>query len=291
MSTFSDSTSTNNQIPDPAGITFARSDEGLLVAKVGDSAFALLPGSDGRFFLASAWRLHRPMEEWKRSEFYGHGGDLEDETAFRARVAENAEHQRQRTALARREVSSRASTPWGPSQHATIYADGVICHSTASHGGFHLDAGHNAKVHPGLRTPGAWYEEDCAWAAVAQAFPELFTDYERRCADRTIRDWYPDAWEAIHGKRLEPGESHEKDRRAFVRDHASDWIVISAIRCDQHAGMTECVATLAGDRAAPEQRRYLVPSDQYHIGRFGFVIDEARHRFYDGPSSLIGWNR
>ena len=65
-----------------------------------------------------------------------------------------------------------------------------------------------------------WYEEDCAWAAVAQAFPELFTEYEWRCADRTIRDWYPDAWEAIHGRPLRPGESHEKDRRNFERDHA-----------------------------------------------------------------------
>lgn len=291
MSTFSDSTSTNNQTRAPAGVTFARTHEGLLVAEVGDSAFALLTASDGRFLLASAWRLRGPMEEWKRSDFYGHGGDVEDETAFRARVVENAEHQRQRTALARREVSSRASTPWGTSQHATIYADGVICYSTASHGGFHLDAEHNAKVHPGLRTPGGWYEEDCAWAAVAQAFPELFTDYERRCADRTILDWHPDAWEAIHGKRLKPGESHEKDRRAFERDHASDWIVISAIRCDRHVDMTECVATLGGDRAAPEQRRYLVPSGEYHVGRFGFVIDQARHRLYDGPSSIIGWNR
>ncbi len=270
MSTSSDSISTHNQTPAPTGVAFARTDEGLLVAKVGDNAFAMAPGPNGRFFLASAWRLRGPMEEWKRSDFYGHGGDLEDETAFRTRVAENVEHQRQCAALTRRGIASRASTPWGASQHAAIYVDGVICYSTASHGGFHLDAGHNAKVYPALRARGGWYEEDCAWAAVAQAFPELFTDYERRCADRTIRDWYPDAWEAIHEKRLEPGEPHEKDRRTFLRDHASDWIV---------------------DRAAPEQRRYLVPSDQYHVGRFGFVIDEARHRLYDGPSSLIGWNR
>src|SRR6266702_1625645 len=291
MSTSSDPISTHNQTPAPTGVTFARTAAGLLVAKVGDNAFAMAPGPNGCFFFVSAWRLHRPMEEWRRSDFYSHGGDLEDETAFGARVAENAEHQRQRASLSRREASSRASTPWGTSQHATIYADGVIFHSTASHGGFHLDAGHNAKVHPGLRMRGGWYEEDCAWAVVAQAFPGLFTDYERRCADRTIRDWYPDAWEGIHGRSLQPGASHQKDRRAFERDHASDWIVISAIRCDQHAGMTECVATLGGDRAAPEQRRYLVPSDEYHVGRFGFVIDEARHRLCAGPSSLIGWNR
>jgi hypothetical protein len=151
MSTSPCPSSANGQNPTPAGVTFARTAEGLLVAKVGDSAFAMLPGSDGRFFLASAWRLRGPMDEWKRSDFYSHGGDLEDETAFRARVAENAEHERQRAALARREIASRATTPWRTSQLATIYADGVICHSTASHGGFHLDAGHNAKVHPGLR--------------------------------------------------------------------------------------------------------------------------------------------
>jgi len=53
--------------------------------------------------------------------------------------------------------------------------------------------------------------------------------------------------------------------------------------------MTECVATLGGDRRAAEQRRYLVPSDEYDPGRFGFVIDEARHRLYDGPSNFVGW--
>ena len=289
MSTFADSTSTNNRTRAPAGGTFARTHEGLLVAEVGDRAFALLPGSDGRFFLASAWRLRGPMEEWKRSDFYGHGGELADETAFRARVHENAEHQRQRAALGRREIRSTANTPWGASQGATVYADGVVCHSTAGHGGFHLDAAHNAKVHPALRARGGWYEEDSAWAAVAQAFPELFTDYERRHADRTIRDWYPDAWEAIHGRQLLPGESHEKDHRTFERDHASDWIVISAIRSDHHPGMTECVATLGGDRCAVEQRRYLVPSDEYHVGRFGFVINAARHQLYAGPSNFVGW--
>jgi hypothetical protein len=158
----------------------------------------------------------------------------------------------------------------------------------AGHGGFHLDAAHNAKVHPALREPDGWYEEDCAWAAVAQAFPELFTEYEWRCADRTIRDWYPDAWEAIHGRPLRPGESHKKDRRDSERDHAIRWVVISAIRSDHHPGMTECVDTLGGDRRAAEQRRYLVPSDEYDAGRFGFVINEARHRLYDGPSDFVG---
>lgn len=289
MTTAHTSDRLDGQTPSTPGVCFAETHGGLLVAKVGDTAFAMVPGANGSFFVASAWRLRDPMEEWKRSDFYGHSGEVADIAAFRVRVHENAEHQRQRAALTRREVFTRASTPWGPSQQTTVYADGVGCHSTASHGGFHLDAAHNTKVHRNLCVRGGWYEEDCAWAAVAQAFPELFTDYERCLADNTIRDWYPDTWEAIHGRTLQPGESHEKDRRRFEQENASDWIVISALRSNQHPGMTECVASLGGDRRAAEQRRYLVASDEYRIGRFGFVIDEARHRLYDGPSGFVGW--
>jgi hypothetical protein len=289
MTALQPSDQANNRTPAEAGALFARTGDGFLVAKVRNNAFAMMPAADGRYYLASAWQLSRPMQEWTRADFYGHSGEVADEAAFHARIHENAEHQRQRSALARREIRTGARTPWGASQCATVYADGVVSHSTAGHGGFHLDAAHNAKVHPALRARGGWYEEDCAWAAVAQALPELFTNFEKRCADRTLRDWYPDAWEAIHGRQLLPGESHGKDHRTFERDHASDWIVISAIRSDHHPGMTECVATLGGDRGAAEQRRYLVPSDEYHVGRFGFVINAARHRLYAGPSNFIGW--
>ncbi len=52
--------------------------------------------------------------------------------------------------------------------------------------------------------------------------------------------------------------------------------------------------TLGGDCAGTRgTRRYLVPSQEYGTsgGRSGFVIDEARHRLYDGPSSFVGWKR
>lgn len=58
---------------------------------------------------------------------------------------------------------------------------------------------------------------------------------------------YPDAWEAITGIVLAPGQSWKKDPRLFYKEHASDWIVISAIRSDQHPGFTEVV-----DRKAAE---------------------------------------
>ena len=250
---------------------------------------AMMPTTNDRYYLASAWLCrgrwkngHVPIFTVMAANSRTKPPSAPASMRMPSISASAPPSGVEKSALARIRLGAR-------SQCATVYADGVVSHSTAGHGGFHLDAAHNAKVHPALRARGGWYEEDCAWAAVAQALPELFTDYERRCADQTIRDWYPDAWETIHGRQLLPGESHEKDRQAFERDHASDWIVISAIRSDHHRGMTECVATLGGDRRAAEQRRYLVPSDEYHIGRFGFVINEARHRLYGGPSNFVGW--
>ncbi|CAH1696594.1 conserved hypothetical protein [Hyphomicrobiales bacterium] len=271
-------------------VEFGRCSEGFPVARVGDNAFAMLQGRDRRHYLASGWRISRPLAKWRQSDFYGHGAELSDEAAFRARVAENAEHQHERKALGRREVHSRARTPWGTSQGAVIYTEGVICHSMAGHGGFQLSAERNCMVHPVLRLPGGYYEEDEAWAIVAITFPNLFTGFERRCAERTLKDSWPDAWEVISGTVLQQAESVEKDRRAFEREHTEDWIVVSAITSDHQQGFVECVAALGGKRGrGAEERRFLVPADEYKVGRFGFVIDPDRHQVYGGPSDFIGW--
>lgn len=269
---------------------FGRSSDGMAVARIGDAAYAMIPKSDGRHFLGSGWRLSKPLSDWKRSDFYGHGGDLADEAAFRAFVQEQVKHQGEKAALGRQEFRAHASTPWGPSQGAVRYGEGVVFHSTSGHGGFHLAADRNARVHPLLRNVGGWYEEDAAWAAVAFAWRDLFTGLERRQAEETLRHSWPDAWEAIQGRPLTPGESHARDREAFARDHAEDWVVISAIYSDHQRGFTEVIATQGGRRdPQSEERRFLVPSGDYKVGRFGFVIDEARHAVYDGPSSFIGW--
>lgn len=83
-------------------VAFGRSADGFPVARVADTAFAMLPACDGRHYLASGWRIGRPMKQWARPDFYGHSGELTDEAAFRARVLENAEHQREKRALGRR---------------------------------------------------------------------------------------------------------------------------------------------------------------------------------------------
>lgn len=269
---------------------FGQSADGLTVTRFGDAAFAMIPKREGGYFLGSGWRLSKPFAEWKRADFYGHGGDIADEVAFRAFVQEQAEHQAEKAMFGRQEFRAHANTPWGASQGAVRYGEGVVFHSTSGHGGFHLSAERNAKVHPLLRDAGGWYEEDAAWAAVATAWPDLFTALERRQAEETLRHSWPDAWESIHGRALRPGESRARDAEAFARLHAENWVVISAIYSDHHPGFTEVVATRGGRRdQQAEERRFLLPSAEYKAGAFGFVIDAARHAVYDGPSSFIGW--
>lgn len=276
--------------PDVSGVEFATSADGLPVARIDDLVLAMVTSPSGFAFLASAVAVRRPLADLTRADFIGHDGRVADEAEFRARVAETAAHKRDLAELNRVQTRMSASTPWGGSQMAVIYAEGVVTHSTAGHGGFHLSADRNAKVHLLLRKETPWYEEDCEWAIVAISFPELFTGYERSLAEKTLCNTWPDAWEVIQGCVLAEGESWAKDRRSFDQRHAADYIVTSAIFSDQHAGMTEVVAVVGGDRRFGDERRFLVPSDEYaDRGRFGFVVDPSRHVEYHGPSSFIGW--
>lgn len=277
--------------PDLLGVEFATSADGLALARIGDLVLAMVTSPSGFAFVASAVDVRRPLTDLTRADFIGHDGRVADEAGFRARVAETAGHKRDLAKLNRVQTRMSASTPWGGSQMAVIYAEGVVSHMTSGHGGFHLSTERNAKVHPLLRKELPWYEEDSEWAIVAISFPDLFTAYERSMAEKTIRNTWPDVWEKIHGRTLAEGESWARDRRAFDQRHAADYIVMSAILPDQRLGMTEVVAKIGGDHIrGGEERRFLVASDEYAgRGRFGFVIDLARHAEYDGPSSFIGW--
>jgi hypothetical protein len=271
-------------------IAFGLSTEGFPVARVGENAFAMLPGHAGRHYLATGWKIGRPLSEWRRADFYGHSGELANEAEFRFRVREHAEHKYEKQALGRFDTFAEIHTPWGPSQRSTVYDEGIEFHSTASHGGFKLSPERNNRIHRLLRSVDGFYEEDCAWAVIAIMFAHLFTGFERRCAASTLKNWEPDAWEAMTLTCLAPGESHVKDRRAFEQAHADDWVVISALRSGHHPDMTEVIATRGGKRGPDVgEQRFLVPSAEYEVGRFGFVIDEGRHATYDGPSSVIGW--
>jgi hypothetical protein len=272
-------------------VEFATSADGLPVARIDDLVLAMVTSPSGFAFLASVVAVRRPLADLTRADFTGHDGRVAGEAEFRARVAETAAHKRDLAELNRVQTRMSVSTPWGGSQMAVIYAEGVVAHMTAGHGGFHLSSDRNARVHPLMRKEVPWYEEDCKWAIVAISFPELFTGYERSLAEKTIRNTWPDTWEVIQGCVLAEGESWAMDRRAFDERHAADFVVTSAIFSNQHPGMTEVVAVVGGgQKAGDTERRFLVPSDEYAgRGRFGFVIDLNRHVEYHGPSSFLSW--
>lgn len=255
---------------------FARTADGHLAARVDDLAYLAVPRGDG-FGVACAWRRSHPIEQWKSADFHGASAIVPDEAGFRDHVEEIAQHKRDVAALGRRRGTTRARTPWGPSQLSEVYADGIVFHSTASHGGFRVSKAQAATMPEALRVEGGWFEEDEAWAMVAAAFPHLFTAYERRHADRTLKNGYPDAWEAVYGRPLEPGESFVRDRQRFEAEHANDWIVISACSSEDHPEMYCCSATRGGKRNWDAARDFLVPKADYHYAKFGFVIDEQRH--------------
>ena len=58
---------TDDTSPGFARVLFGRSHDGFPVALVGDNAFAMVPGKDGRHYLATGWRIARPLDEWTRS--------------------------------------------------------------------------------------------------------------------------------------------------------------------------------------------------------------------------------
>ena len=169
------------------------------------------------------------------------------------------------------------ATPWGPSQSATRYDDGVMFHTTSSHGGFKLDSIRNHAMPTALRLADGWYEEDGEWARVATAFPQLFSKEEWDMADRILRDWLPDVWESLYGRRLTAAESFTRDRDHFKAANARNWVVISASRSTSHPGQVEALASIGGSRDRGERCIFLVACDDYVPGRHGFVIDPEKH--------------
>lgn len=254
-------------------LNYARTKDGDLAVRIAHFTMAMVKAPGGDLRIMTCYPAKDPAD-CSRDDFYG-GQPVNDETDFRAKASEQAYHYQQVDALGRKKLTQMISTPWGLSQTRMEYAEGIESVSTASHGGFMLGYFQNEVVDERWRSRDGSYEEDCDWAIVAHTFPELFTDYERRLADRSLRSWQPDAYEAITGKTIQPGESWQRDQENFLKENASKFITVSAVNSSRHEGMVECGASIGGDRNG-KISFFLVPKDEYQIG-FGFIIDEARH--------------
>lgn len=111
------------------------------------------------------------------------------------------------------------ATLWGGRQTRDCIAPGIWWVSTASHGGAWLAPERLAAMPEALRAvgEGPWFEEDCAWSAVALAFPAEFRAWAAKrnwtgdavaAALDTLRNWFPDQHDAWAGGVLGPNESY-----------------------------------------------------------------------------------
>ncbi len=188
-------------------------------------------------------------------------------------------------------------SPWGLVQHQTIIAPGITQVSTAGHGGILLSPERQKAMPNVLRCEHASYEEDCAWALVALAFPEEFEAHYAslpwyqgdiiESAKATVRNFYPEDYEAHFGVTLQPGESMRRDEETFHEAHKDDFVAVSAYGSWHERvpeGMVGVLAKKGGRMGGgTETRFYLVPKGEYeNRDRLGFVIDESRHECVEG---------
>jgi predicted heme/steroid binding protein len=219
-------------------------------------------------------------------------GDWQDfrkadsEAAARSLVEDICQHRADVKKLERTNIhiprGKRIGTPWGSSQGGTKYAEGIESHDTAGHGGFKLSAALNRQIHSAWRRKGGWYEEDCDWAIVAHTFPQHFTAYERKLAEQSLKRWMPHEYMAVTGKTVDLSESFTLREEIHAREHANDWMAISAISSESNPGMVVVTATIGGKREAASAKDFLVPAVEYEKrNSLSFVIDPSRHAEYE----------
>ena len=177
-------------------------------------------------------------------------------------------------------------TPWGESEAKKTYAEGITFYQTPSHGGFHVLPDQNAKIHAAWRRADGWYEEDVDWAITAMTFPDLFAPEHLESARHTAKAWHPHTYMAVIGETLEPKDSFVLQRELFSREHAVDWVVVAALSSKTRPGMVDCIAIRGGHGGRGPKRRFLIPSEDYKPGQFGFVVPDDRYPYFDGSSTL-----
>jgi hypothetical protein len=176
-------------------------------------------------------------------------------------------------------MKAPTSSPWGQVQNCRELAPGIWKVDTARHGGLKLSATRNRQVPAYMRQPGGWYEEDCEWAIVATVFEAKLPPGLTADARRTLRNYFPDAFEEWTGVKLVEGESFKRDEHNFAIDNENNFVVRSASGDWADwvpAGMVGCTAKRGIDDVT---KSFFVPADEYAArGSHGFVIDLTRHK-------------
>lgn len=172
------------------------------------------------------------------------------------------------------------TSPWGVIDHVVAVAPGIAFVTTPSHGGYYLAPDRLQAVDARWGCPGPWFEEDRDWAVVAFTFPDQFTAAQPSAAlahaDAILRAALPDAYEAITGRSVAPGESSARDGARFIRANP-EGMWCRAAHCDGYGlvpaghvaveAETESRAALArasGDYAARSPSVWLLLTAEQH---------------------------
>ena len=87
-------------------------------------------------------------------------------------------------------------TPWGKVQTQREVTEGITWVTTAGHGGIVLSDARLREMPTQYKRlnvygQGRYFEEDCEWALVVDAFPQYFSCESVRVAKETIERYYP----------------------------------------------------------------------------------------------------
>jgi hypothetical protein len=119
---------------------------------------------------------------------------------------------------------------------------------------------------------------------VAMCFPAAFPKPGTvDIAISSVKNYFPDAYEAATGQALLPGESFIKDERAFYAAHREDWLTVCAFGSWSERVPVGYVgvSTQKGGRCGTDRtcRCFLIPEAEYDARdpRFSFIVNPARY--------------
>lgn len=177
-------------------------------------------------------------------------------------------------------MKSRIRTPWGDADYVKEYAEGITFYGTPGHGGFKLDRKHNAMVDSSWRKKSGWYEEDVEWAIAAFTFPNAFSESDRKQAEFTVKDYYPDEYTKITGKELSLDESRVLRERKALKDAEGKWSTVCAYGEWHPKVPTGMVGVCTKVNRQGPSKYFLVPANEYKPtgNLIGFIVNPEIHQ-------------
>lgn len=177
-------------------------------------------------------------------------------------------------------------SPWGAVQTANELAPGIWDVSTAGHGGLMLSP-RAQRRRSGLHArPGGPVRGRPRLGLGRPRLPRrLHQERGPRCAQISAQ-LAARPYARFTVKVIQPGKSYTLDRDAFEALHAADWIASTAFGAWASFVERGQVGLCCQRRSDRSEAWFIVPEAEYaKRGKFGFVIDPARHIRIERPAN------